>query len=76
MRNYLIKIHIKGINTMDRVKEIMKSNKGEGFIDSALKILISVVVGGLLLSGLYMLFKDTVLPTLTDKITNMFDFKG
>ena len=42
----------------------------------AIKILISVVVGALLLAGLYMLFNDTILPTLTDRIKNLFDYKG
>ena len=49
---------------------------GEGFVDTALKILISVVVGALLLAGLYMLFKDTILPTLTQRIKDLFDYKG
>ena len=43
---------------------------------SLLKILISVVVGALLLAGLYMLFKDTILPTLTERIKELFDYKG
>jgi len=43
---------------------------------SLLKILISVVVGALLLAGLYMLFKDTILPTLTQRIKDLFDYKG
>ena len=42
----------------------------------AVKILISVVVGALLLAGLYMLFKDTILPTLTQRIKDLFDYKG
>lgn len=42
----------------------------------AIKILISVVVGALLLAGLYTLFKDTILPTLTDKIENLFNYSG
>ena len=60
----------------NKMAGLLRDNKGEGFVDTALKILISVVIGGLLLGGLYMLFKDTVLPTLTQKITDMFDFKG
>ncbi|MDD4510845.1 MAG: DUF6133 family protein, partial [Oscillospiraceae bacterium] len=38
----------------------------------AIKILIAVVLGGLLLAGLYSLFGDTVLPTLVDRIKEMF----
>lgn len=45
-------------------------------MDTALKILISVVVGALLLTGLYTLFKDTILPTLTRKIVNLFKYQG
>lgn len=40
------------------------------------KILISVVVGALLLAGLYLLFEDTILPTLTQRIEDLFDYKG
>lgn len=40
------------------------------------KILISVVVGALLLAGLYMLFQDTILPELSKRITELFDYKG
>lgn len=42
----------------------------------ALKILISVVVGALLLAGLYMLFEDTILPTLTQRVKELFDYQG
>ncbi|MCG8540150.1 MAG: DUF6133 family protein [Clostridia bacterium] len=76
MRNFIMRTQIKGMSALKKAGTVLKSNKGEGFIDTALKILISVVVGGLILSGLYMLFKDTILPTLTDKITEMFNFSG
>lgn len=50
--------------------------RGENFVDSGIKILIAVVIGALLLGGLYALFGETIMPTVTDKITKMFDFKG
>lgn len=49
---------------------------GEGYVDSAIKIIIALVVGALLLGGLYALFKTTVLPTMTEKITEMFSYSG
>jgi hypothetical protein len=55
---------------------VIKSNKAEGFVDSAVKILIAVVIGALLLGGLYLLFGNTILPTLTQRITDMFNYKG
>jgi len=33
-----------------------------------------VVIGALLLAGLYTLFGDTVLPTLTKRIQEMFNY--
>ena len=41
---------------------------GEGYIDTAVKILIAVVLGALLLAGLYALFGDVVMPTLNQRI--------
>ena len=35
-----------------------------------------VVLGALLLAGLYALFNDTVLPTLTNRVKEMFDYAG
>ncbi len=55
---------------------ILCQQSGEGFVDTALKILISVVVGALLLAGLYMLFNDTILPTLTERIESLFNYRG
>ena len=54
----------------------LSNNSGEGFVDSGVKILIAVVIGALLLGGLYTLFKVTVLPTLTKKITDLFNYVG
>ncbi len=71
-----LKVASKMNDFENKITGLFRDNKGEGFVDTALKILISVVIGGLLLGGLYMLFKDTVLPTLTQKITEMFNFKG
>lgn len=59
-----------------RSKTLLKSRKAEGFIDSAVKILIAVVIGALLLGGLYTLFGDSILPTLTTKIQGLFNYAG
>lgn len=66
----------RGVAVMQRLHSILKSNSGEGFVDTAVKILMSVVIGALVLAGLYLLFKDTILPTLTERITEMFNYSG
>ena len=55
-------------------KNAIIATNGEGFVDTAVKILISVVIGALLLGGLYALFNTTVLPTLMQRIQDMFNF--
>lgn len=68
--------YAKGLQAKGKIRETLTSHSGEGFVDTALKILISVVVGALLLAGLYLLFNDTILPTLTQRIKDLFDYKG
>ncbi|AGA68797.1 hypothetical protein Desdi_1285 [Desulfitobacterium dichloroeliminans LMG P-21439] len=55
---------------------ILCSQRGEGFVDTAIKILMAVVIGALLLGGLYALFGETILPTLKQRIIDMFNYGG
>lgn len=66
----------KFMSMVTRTKVTLANKKAEGFVDSGVKILIAVVIGALLLAGLYLLFSDTILPTLTDKIKDLFDYAG
>lgn len=56
--------------------KLLKDKKGENYVDTAVKILIAVVIGALLLAGLYALFGDVVMPTLTRRIQEMFNYAG
>ena len=62
--------------TVLSVKRLIHEEKAENFVDTAIKILMAVVIGALLLAGLYKLFADTVLPTLTQRVTEMFNYSG
>ena len=73
MRNFLTAIKTKAIIG---VKSALSNNRGEGFVDTAIKILIAVVIGALVLAGLYLLFNSTILPTLTQRVTEMFNYNG
>ena len=57
-------------------KTAIESTSGEGYIDTGVKIIIGVVIGGVILAGLYALFNTTIIPTLTTKITQMFSYAG
>ena len=71
-----MKGYMKGMQAKAKIAGVLAQKSGEGFVDTALKILISVVIGALLLAGLYTLFKDTVLPTLTEKVRTLFNYQG
>jgi len=59
-----------------RTAVAVMTRKAEGYVDSGVKILIAVVIGGLLLTLLYALFNNTIMPTVTQKVQGMFNFKG
>lgn len=46
------------------------------FYTKAIQILISIVLGALILGGLYLILNATVLPTITDRIKDMFNYHG
>ena len=76
MRNLMKKAaqNVKAVAV--RAGMLMKDTKGENYVDTAVKILIAVVLGALLLAGLYALFGDVVMPTLTQRIQDMFNYAG
>ena len=76
MNRLTVTAYVCGGKMKRKLADILKRKEGEGFVDTALKILISVEVGALLLAGLYALFKDTILPTLTQRIQNLFNYQG
>lgn len=57
-------------------KTAIQSVTGEGYVDTGVKIIISVVVGGVILAGLYALFKTIILPNLNTEIGKMFNYSG
>ena len=59
-----------------KINQLVHEERAENFVDTAIKILMAVVIGALLLAGLYKLFADTVLPTLTQRFTEMFNYSG
>ena len=61
-----------------RTRKLKKAfnTSGEVYLDTAVKVLIAVVLGALLLAGLYLLFNSTVLPSVTSKIKEIFNYNG
>lgn len=76
MKNIINKIRSKFQKSVATVQTVVAEKRAEGYIDTAVKIIIGVVIGGVLLAGLYTLFNTTVIPTLTTKIGQMFSYTG
>ncbi|NCC07959.1 MAG: hypothetical protein EOM30_07940 [Clostridia bacterium] len=70
------KIQNKVHSAVSTVRATIASKKAEGYVDSGVKILIAVVIGALLLAGLYTLFNTNIIPTLGTKITGLFNYTG
>lgn len=76
MKNLIEKAREKILRTAIAVKCIISDRSGSGMIDLAINVMISVVLGALVLGGLYLLFGSTILPMLSDKIKAIFNYQG
>ena len=72
MRKLLAKLGNKINSAAVRAKTVIDNTRAEGYVDSGVKILISVVIGALLLAGLYTLFNTVIIPTATSKVSGLF----
>ena len=79
-KSTVTRVKTAAVNSMSVVfafnRRAVCGNAGEGYIDTAVKVLIAVVLGALVLAGLYAILNDTVMPTVTQKITEMFSYNG
>lgn len=67
----------KSINTFSKSSALIIDNqKAEGYIDSGVKIVIAVVIGALILSFLYWLLGDLIIPIGTSQINHLFSYSG
>ena len=76
MKKLINSIRSKASSLATRTVTAVTNVKAEGYVDSGVKILIAVVIGGLLLTLLYTLFNGTIMPTVTQRIQGMFNYAG
>ncbi len=76
MRKTMIQLKVRVDRKAFQIRQALTDRSGEGFVDTAIKILMAVVIGALVLAGLYALFDETVLPTLTRRVQEMFNYAG
>ena len=76
MKKFMSKIQNKANAVAIKAKTTLENIKGEGYVDTGVKIIIAVVVGAVILGGLYALFDGVILPRLNTEISGMFDYNG
>ena len=55
-----------------RTHAALSNQRGDFYISDAVKIIIAVVLGALLLAALTLIFNDTVIPRITQEIQGLF----
>lgn len=60
------------LNYAARAKGVLTNARGDFYISDAVKIIIAVVLGALLLLALTGLFNGTVIPRITQEIEGLF----
>lgn len=60
---------------MTHYKNPLLNKSGEGHIDTGIKIIIGIVIGALILGGLYALFDNLVMPKLNAKVQDMMHYE-
>ena len=76
MKKFFNTIKNKCNSAVISAKTAIESTSGEGYIDTGVKIIIGVVIGGVILAGLYTLFDDVIITTLGTKIGELFNYAG
>ena len=76
MKKLINSIKNKANSAIISANTAIESTAGEGYVDTGVKIIVGVVIGGVILAGLYTLFNGTVVPTMTSKIQGMFNYAG
>lgn len=72
MKKFFHCIHNNADQLMLRAHIAISNQRGDFYISDAVKIIIAVVLGALLLGALTLIFNDTVIPRITDAIENLF----
>lgn len=69
-------IAVKKAQVTASVHTVLDGTVAEGYVDTGVKILIAVVIGALLLAGLFALFNNTIMPTVRQRVEGLFNYNG
>ena len=83
MQKFIYKVQAKAMTAaysvkagVNKAKAVLSNRSGQGALDTAIQVLVSIVLGALILGGLYLILNATVLPEITQRIKDMFNYHG
>lgn len=83
MKNIRNKLTFKALTLREAAREKalalrakVLDTTGEGYVDTAVKIIIAVVIGALLMAGLVALFNNVIMPRVNTEVNELFDAAG
>jgi hypothetical protein len=62
----------KAVSLAAKARSVVANERGDFYISDAVKVIIAVVLGALLLAAITLIFNGTVIPRITSAITDLF----
>ena len=59
-----------------KAHSVLDGTRAEAYVDTGVKVLIAVVLGALILTLLYALFNETIMPTVKTRVEGLFNYAG
>ena len=76
MKNIFKKISNKITELAVRTKTAFEAKKAELYVDKGVGIIIAVVVGAVIMAGIYALLKTTVLDKMSTDVNALWSYTG
>lgn len=73
MRRFLQPIKYSAMRFWYNASAAVTNTRGDFYVSDAVRIIAAVILGALLLAALVLIFNDTVIPKVTQAITDLFN---
>ncbi|BCJ98393.1 DUF6133 family protein [Anaerocolumna chitinilytica] len=71
----IIAFKVKAAKVVEAAINKLSENNGN-FLEEALKYIIGLVIGALFMGGIYLLFKNVIIPSVGTKVQDFFNFSA